>query len=52
MVKNSKAYEYAKLWIEEQENKTPIDIKKQAAAWDEIAEVRSYRAYIDEKAFG
>lgn len=52
MVKNSKAYEYAKWCIEEQENKTPIYVKKQAAAWVEIAEGRSDSAYIDEKAFG
>ena len=51
MVKNSKAYEYAKWCIEEQENKTPIYVKKQAAAWVEIAEGRSDSAYIDEKAF-
>lgn len=51
MVKNSKAYEYAKWCIEEQENKTPTYVKKQAAAWVEIAEGRSDSAYIDEKAF-
>jgi phage terminase large subunit-like protein len=51
MVKNSKAYEYAKWCIEEQENKTPAYVKKQAAAWVEIAEGRSDSAYIDEKAF-
>lgn len=51
MVRNSKAYEYAKWCIEEQENKTPVFVKKQAAAWVEIAEGRSDSAYIDEKAF-
>jgi phage terminase large subunit-like protein len=51
MVRNSKAYEYAKWCIEEQENKTPVYVKKQAAAWVEIAEGRSDSAYVDEKAF-
>lgn len=51
MVKNSKAYEYAKWCIEERENKTPTYVKKQAAAWVEIAEGRSDSAYVDEKAF-
>ena len=51
MVKDSKAYEYAKWCIEERENKTPIYVKKQAATWVEIAEGRSDSAYIDEKAF-
>lgn len=51
MVKNSKAYEYAKWCIEERESKTPAYVKKQAAAWVEIAEGRSDSAYVDEKAF-
>lgn len=51
MVNDSKAYEYAKWCIEEQENKTPTYVKKQAAAWVEIAEGKSDSAYVDEKAF-
>ena len=51
MVKDSKAYKYAKWCIEEQEKKTPVYVKKQAAHWVEIAEERSNNAYVDEKAF-
>ena len=51
MVKDSKAYKYAKWCIEEQERKTPKYVKKQAAEWIDIVEGRSDKAYFDEKAF-
>lgn len=51
MVKSSKAYLYAKWCIEETERKTPVYVKKQAAAWVRIADGEDEKAYFDEKAF-
>lgn len=51
MVKDSKAYLYAKWCTEEMEKKTPVYVKKQAAAWLRIVDGEDEKAYFDEKAF-
>ena len=49
MVKESKAYLYAKWCVDEHENKVPCYVKKQAKAWLEIANGENDEAYVCEK---
>lgn len=51
MIKNSRAYKYAKWCIKEDNQYVGKYIKKQAKAWIEIVEQTSTVAYIDEKMF-
>lgn len=49
MIKNSKAYEYAKWCIEEDNNYVGAYIKKQAKLWIDIVEGKDKEAYVNEK---
>ena len=49
MVKDGKAYKYASWCVEDDNRKVGKYIKKQAAAWLEIADGKSEKAYVDEK---
>lgn len=51
MVKDGKAYIYAKWCVEEQEGKVPHYVKMQAKKWIEIADGKHAEAYVDEKAY-
>lgn len=51
MVKESKAYVYAKWCIEEDNRKVGMYVKKQARAWLDIAEGIDSEAYFDEKTY-
>lgn len=50
-IKESKAYRYAKWCIEEDNQKVPIYVKKQAKDWLDIADGKSSEAFVDDKAF-
>lgn len=49
MVKDGKAYKYASWCVEADNRKVGKYVKKQAAAWLEIADGKSEKAYVDEK---
>ena len=49
MVKDGKAYRYASWCVEGDNRKVGKYVKKQAAAWLEIADGKSEKAYVDEK---
>ncbi len=49
MVKDGKAYRYASWCVEADNRKVGKYVKKQAAAWLEIADGKSEKAYVDEK---
>ena len=51
MVKDGKAYAYAKWCIEEKDRYVPIYVKRQAALWMDIAEGKNQEAYVDEEAY-
>lgn len=48
MVKDGKAYQYAKWCIEEKEEKAPVYVKKQAELWINIADGLDSEAFVDE----
>lgn len=50
MVKDGKAYRYAKWCTEEREGYVPIYVKRQARSWLKIADGNDPDAYVDEKA--
>lgn len=50
MVKESKAYEYAKWCVKKRNCKVGKYVKLQAAAWIKIADGKNRNAYVDEKA--
>lgn len=52
MVEEGRAYQYAKWCAEKDNRKVGKYVKKQAAAWIEIADGKSDKAYVDEKQFG
>lgn len=49
MVKDGKAYRYASWCVADDNRKVGKYVKKQAAAWLEIADGKSEKAYVDEK---
>lgn len=51
MVKESRAYQYAKWCIEEDNRKVGRYVKKQAQSWIDIVDGKNDEAFIDEKAF-
>ena len=51
MVKDGKAYAYAKWCIEEREGKVPHYVKMQAEKWIDIVDGNHPEAYVDEKAY-
>jgi phage terminase large subunit-like protein len=51
VVKDGKAYAYAKWCVEEQEGKVPHYVKMQARKWIDIADGKHAEAYVDEKAY-
>ena len=51
MVKDGRAYLYAKWCLEKGNRKVPKYVKKQAKAWIDIVDSLDEEAYIDEKAF-
>ena len=51
MVKDGKAYSYAKWCLEEQEGKVPHYVKIQAKKWIDIVDGNHSEAYVDEKAY-
>ncbi|RDU22769.1 terminase TerL endonuclease subunit [Anaerosacchariphilus polymeriproducens] len=51
MVKDSKAYQYAKWCVEKGNQKVGIYVKKQAQAWLNIVGGKDEEAYVDEKAY-
>jgi phage terminase large subunit-like protein len=51
MLKESKAYQYAKWCVEDGNRKVGKYVKKQAQAWIDIGDGQSEEAYVDEKAF-
>lgn len=51
MVKDSKAYKYAKCCLEEGNRKVGIYVKKQAQAWIDIVDGKDPGAYVDENSY-
>lgn len=51
MLKEGKAYTYAKWCITEPDRYVPVYVKRQAALWLDIAEGRNQEAYVDEEAY-
>ncbi len=51
MIKESRAYLYAKWCLEEDNNRVGIYIKKQCQAWIDICDGKDPEAYIDEKTY-
>lgn len=51
MVKDGKAYQYAKWCVEETERIVPIYVKIQAQKWIDIADGKHAEAYVDEKVY-
>ena len=51
MVKDGKAYTYAKWCVEEQEGKVPHYVKMQAEKWIDIVDGNHPEVYVDEKAY-
>lgn len=51
MLKEGKAYTYAKWCTTEPDRYVPVYVKRQAALWLDIAEGRNQEAYVDEKAY-
>lgn len=51
MVKDGKAYQYARWCLEESEGKVPKYVKLQAEKWIRIADGEDDEAYVDEKAY-
>lgn len=51
MVKEGKAYQYAKWCVEETEGKVPVYVKRQAELWIDIADGKDPEAYVDEQAY-
>ena len=51
MLKEGKAYTYAKWCTTEPDRYVPIYVKRQAALWLDIAEGRNQEAYVDEEAY-
>lgn len=51
MVRDGKAYQYAKWCTEETEGKVPVYVKRQAQLWVDIADGKDAEAYVDENAY-
>lgn len=51
MLKEGKAYTYAKWCTTEPDRYVPVYVKRQAALWLDIAEGRNQEAYVDEEAY-
>lgn len=51
MVKNGKAYAYAKWCVEEKDRYVPVYVKRQATLWIDIVEEKNAEAYVDEEAY-
>lgn len=51
MVKDGKAYAYAKWCVTEKDRYVPVYVKRQAALWIDIAEGKNTEAYVDEEAY-
>ena len=51
MVKNGKAYQYAKWCVEETERYVPVYVKRQAKLWIDIADGKDAEAVVDEEAY-
>lgn len=51
MIKDGKAYQYAKWCMGENEGKVPIYVKRQAKLWIDIADGNDPEAYVDEKSY-
>lgn len=51
MLKEGKAYTYAKWCITEPDRYVPVYVKRQAALWLDIVEGRNQEAYVDEEAY-
>ena len=51
MLKESKAYQYAKWCVEKDNRKVGNYVKKQAQSWMDIVDGKSDEAYVDEKAY-
>ena len=51
VVRDGKAYQYAKWCAEEQEGKTPAYVKRQAKLWIDIADGNDPEAFVDEEAY-
>lgn len=51
MLKEGKAYTYAKWCMTEPDRYVPVYVKRQAALWLDIAEGRNQEAYVDEEAY-
>ncbi|WMI81587.1 hypothetical protein [Anaerotignum sp. MB30-C6] len=49
MVKDSKAYIYAKWCVKKNNKKAPVYVKKQAEQWLKIANGKSKEAFVDER---
>lgn len=51
MIKDSKAYKYAKWCIKDDNKRVGIYVKKQAQSWINIVDGNDLQAYVDEKAY-
>ena len=51
MVKDGKAYQYAKWCVEETKRYVPVYVKRQAKIWMNIADGKSDEAFVDEHAY-
>lgn len=51
MITESRAYKYCEWAIQDDNDKVPVYVKKQCAAWKEIADDNDDEAYIDENAY-
>lgn len=51
MVRDGKAYKYAKWCVEESEKKVPVYVKRQAELWIDVADGNDPEAYVDEQAY-
>lgn len=51
MVKDGKAYAYAKWCVTERDRYVPVYVKRQAALWIDIVEEKNTEAYVDEEAY-
>lgn len=51
VVKDSKAYQYAKWCVDDRSGKAPTYVKKQAKSWIQIVDGENDQAYVDEKSY-
>ena len=51
MVKDGKAYQYAKWCVEETKRYVPVYVKRQAKIWMDIVDGKSDEAFVDEHAY-